>query len=251
MVEVLGDGLLTSSFLYADECILNMIQLMDSNIKAPFNIASNILLNKNELMSIIIKQSGKKLTIRNTTGYASTNNINTSIMFETYVRKIYVWVLSQVGILKRPIARHKARPIPRPIARPRPIEQQPLELFVLNTVCKICHTSLTININSNGYCRTCCGEKYDIEDNGADISTEIGTKNCIECFQSVSVNDIDVNGLCRICWDEKYRDTESDIDRDITECMAEIARLKSLSKRTQFVNDSKYTSSESLYTYIK
>jgi len=111
MVEVLGDGLLTSSFLYADECILNMIQLMDSNIKAPFNIASNTLLNKNELMSIIIKQSGKKLTIRNTTGYVSTNNIKPSIMFETYVRKIYVWVLSQVGILKRPIPRPRMRPI--------------------------------------------------------------------------------------------------------------------------------------------
>ena len=65
-VEVLGDGLQTRSFLLIDECVEGVIRLMESNFKGPVNIGSEEIISMNEFMKMIIKISGKKLTIKNT-----------------------------------------------------------------------------------------------------------------------------------------------------------------------------------------
>ena len=65
-VEVYGDGLQTRSFLFIDECIEGIIKLMKSDFKGPVNIGSEEMINMNNFMKMIIKISGKKLTIKNT-----------------------------------------------------------------------------------------------------------------------------------------------------------------------------------------
>jgi GDP-D-mannose 3',5'-epimerase len=65
-LEVWGDGLQTRSFLYIDECIEAVLRLMrqDSFI-GPVNIGSEKMVTINQLAQIIIKLSGKNITIKN------------------------------------------------------------------------------------------------------------------------------------------------------------------------------------------
>ena len=83
-VEVLGDGLQTRSFLLIDECVEGVIRLMESNFKGPVNIGSEEIISMNEFMKMIIKISGKKLTIKNTpfhgVGVRGRNSDNKLIM---------------------------------------------------------------------------------------------------------------------------------------------------------------------------
>ena len=65
-VEVFGDGFQTRSFLLVDECIEGILKLMDSDFKGPVNIGSEEMINMNDFMEMIIKISGKNLTIKNT-----------------------------------------------------------------------------------------------------------------------------------------------------------------------------------------
>jgi GDP-D-mannose 3', 5'-epimerase len=65
-VEVYGDGKQTRSFLLVDECIEGIMRLMKSDFKGPVNIGSEEMINMNDFMNMIIKISGKKLTIKNT-----------------------------------------------------------------------------------------------------------------------------------------------------------------------------------------
>lgn len=65
-VEVFGDGLQTRSFLLVDECIEGILRLMESNFKGPVNIGSEEMISMNDFMKMIIKLSGKNLTIKNT-----------------------------------------------------------------------------------------------------------------------------------------------------------------------------------------
>ena len=61
-----GDGLQTRSFLFVDECIEGILRLMESDFKGPVNIGSEEMINMNGFMNMIIKLSGKNLTIKNT-----------------------------------------------------------------------------------------------------------------------------------------------------------------------------------------
>jgi nucleoside-diphosphate-sugar epimerase len=65
-VEVFGDGKQTRSFLLVDACIEGIIRLMASDFKGPVNIGSEEMINMNDFMKMIIKISGKNLTIVNT-----------------------------------------------------------------------------------------------------------------------------------------------------------------------------------------
>jgi GDP-D-mannose 3',5'-epimerase len=59
-----GDGKQTRSFLYIDDCIEGVLKLMDSNYLKPVNIGSDRLVTIDELAQIIIKISGKNITIK-------------------------------------------------------------------------------------------------------------------------------------------------------------------------------------------
>jgi len=81
-IEVWGTGEQTRSFLYIDECIEGIRRLMESEYQEPVNIGSDELISINNLAEMIIKISGKNLTIKNIegqTGVMGRNSDNTLI----------------------------------------------------------------------------------------------------------------------------------------------------------------------------
>ncbi len=65
-IEVWGDGLQTRSFLYIDECVQGIFELMNSKeFNGPVNIGSDEMVSINKLAEIAISLSGKSLTIKN------------------------------------------------------------------------------------------------------------------------------------------------------------------------------------------
>jgi nucleoside-diphosphate-sugar epimerase len=67
-IEVWGDGLQTRSFLYIDECLEGVTRLTRSSFSGPVNIGSEEMVTINQLASMIIRISGKKLKIVNVPG---------------------------------------------------------------------------------------------------------------------------------------------------------------------------------------
>jgi len=59
-----GDGRQTRSFLYIDDCVEGVLKLMESNYLKPVNIGSDRLVTIDELAQIVIKISGKNVTIK-------------------------------------------------------------------------------------------------------------------------------------------------------------------------------------------
>jgi nucleoside-diphosphate-sugar epimerase len=59
-----GDGKQTRSFLYIDDCVEGVLKLMESNYLKPVNIGSDRLVTIDQLAQIVIKISGKNITIR-------------------------------------------------------------------------------------------------------------------------------------------------------------------------------------------
>jgi len=110
-VEVFGDGKQTRSFLLVDECIEGILRLMESDFKGPVNIGSDEMISMNDFMKMIIKISGKKLTIKNTDfhgvgvrGRNSDNNLikeklgwEPNFSLEKGIKITYDWIHSQVN----------------------------------------------------------------------------------------------------------------------------------------------------------
>lgn len=67
-IEMWGDGRQTRSFLYIDECLEGIRRLMDSDFIGPVNIGSEEMVTINELVQMIIKIAGKKLSIKHIDG---------------------------------------------------------------------------------------------------------------------------------------------------------------------------------------
>jgi nucleoside-diphosphate-sugar epimerase len=59
-----GDGKQTRSFLYIDDCIEGVLKLIESKYQKPVNIGSDRLVTIDELARIVIKISGKDITIK-------------------------------------------------------------------------------------------------------------------------------------------------------------------------------------------
>jgi nucleoside-diphosphate-sugar epimerase len=110
IVEVFGDGKQTRSFLLVDACVEGIIRLMDSEFKGPVNIGSEEMINMNDFMELIIKLSGKNLTIKNTAfhgvgvrGRNSHNNLYREVVgwevsqpLRTGIEKLYNWIEKKV-----------------------------------------------------------------------------------------------------------------------------------------------------------
>jgi nucleoside-diphosphate-sugar epimerase len=62
-ITIWGDGKQTRSFCYIDDCIRGIEMLMESGYAKPLNIGSDRLVTIDELADMIIKISGKHLTI--------------------------------------------------------------------------------------------------------------------------------------------------------------------------------------------
>lgn len=108
-IDVWGDGLQTRSFLYIDECIEGTTRLMRSSFTGPVNIGSDEMISINDLASMIIKISKKKVEVNNIPGpegVRGRNSDNTLIQeklswspsqgLKIGVEKTYEWISAQV-----------------------------------------------------------------------------------------------------------------------------------------------------------
>jgi len=61
-IEVWGDGLQTRSYCYIDDCVEGIYRLMQSDFNDPINLGQDRLVTINELVDIVAKISGKKIS---------------------------------------------------------------------------------------------------------------------------------------------------------------------------------------------
>ena len=58
----------TRSFLYIDECLEGVVRLMRSSFTGPLNIGSEEMVTINQLAEMVIRISGKPLSVKNVPG---------------------------------------------------------------------------------------------------------------------------------------------------------------------------------------
>jgi len=68
VIEVWGDGQQTRSFLYVEECVKAVLNLMESGFTGPVNIGSEEMVTINQLAQMAIDISGKNISIHNIYG---------------------------------------------------------------------------------------------------------------------------------------------------------------------------------------
>jgi GDP-D-mannose 3',5'-epimerase len=113
-IKIIGDGRQTRSFLYIDDCIIGIRQLMKSNHTGPFNIGSEEMISINDFAKMIIQVSGKTINIRHITGPTgvrgrnSDNNLvkdklnwGPQIRLYSGIERLYNWIDEQVHITKQ------------------------------------------------------------------------------------------------------------------------------------------------------
>ena len=109
-IDIWGDGTQTRSFLYIDECLDATLKLVDSNFTGPVNIGSEEMVSINQLAEMVIRLSGKQLTINHISGPTgvkgrnSDNNLirkeldwDYSLPLEVGITKLYKWILTQLN----------------------------------------------------------------------------------------------------------------------------------------------------------
>lgn len=112
-IELWGDGTQTRSFLYIDDCIDGILQLMNSDCTEVLNIGSEEMVTINELAQMAIEISKKELAIRHIDGPIGVNGRNSentlvksSIGWEPKVslqlglEKTFSWISRQVADLE-------------------------------------------------------------------------------------------------------------------------------------------------------
>jgi GDP-D-mannose 3', 5'-epimerase len=67
-IEIWGDGKQTRSFLYIDECVEGIRRLVNSDFIGPVNIGSEEMISINDFAGLVMRISGKKLSIKNIDG---------------------------------------------------------------------------------------------------------------------------------------------------------------------------------------
>jgi nucleoside-diphosphate-sugar epimerase len=63
-IEVWGDGEQTRSFMYVDDCVEGLIRIMASEYREPLNLGTDELVTINELVDIVGRIAGKRITKR-------------------------------------------------------------------------------------------------------------------------------------------------------------------------------------------
>jgi len=110
-IEIFGDGLQTRSFLWVDEALTGVFKLLDSDYHQPINIGSDESISINDLAKMVIKFSGKNITIKNVpsdvVGVRGRNSDNTLIektlgwkptqKLEIGMKKLYDWIDTEVN----------------------------------------------------------------------------------------------------------------------------------------------------------
>ena len=108
-IDIWGDGEQTRSFLYIDDCIDATRALMQSKKTGPYNIGSEEMVTINQLAKLIIKISGKKLSINHidgplgVRGRSSHNRLieadlgwKPSVTLEMGITALYFWITTKI-----------------------------------------------------------------------------------------------------------------------------------------------------------
>ncbi len=110
-IEIWGNGNQTRSFLYIDDCLDGIQKLMDSNFTEAINIGSEEKISLNDFAKLIIKISGKTISIKNIEGPVGVNGRSSNndlakekikwepkVSLEHGIEKTYHWINEQVNI---------------------------------------------------------------------------------------------------------------------------------------------------------
>ena len=109
-IEIWGSGNQTRSFLYIDDCLDGIRNLMKSDFAEPVNIGSEEKISLNDFAKLIIKISGKDIQIRNVDGPVGVNGRSShndlvknaiswepKLTLEEGINKTYHWINSQIN----------------------------------------------------------------------------------------------------------------------------------------------------------
>ena len=91
-IEIWGDGKQTRSFLYIDECIDGVRNLMNSEFKGPINIGSDEMVYINKLAEMVMEIAGKKLSMKHIFGPQGVRGRNSD---NTLIKEKLGWAPSQ------------------------------------------------------------------------------------------------------------------------------------------------------------
>ena len=109
-IEVWGDGNQTRSYCYIDDCVEGIYRLMQSDYHEPLNLGTDKMVTINQLVDIVAKISGKKISKRydltKPQGVRGRNSDNTrlrqvlkwepAITLEDGLKKTYLWISGQL-----------------------------------------------------------------------------------------------------------------------------------------------------------
>jgi nucleoside-diphosphate-sugar epimerase len=88
-IEVWGDGEQTRSFMYVDDCVEGLIRIMASEYTEPLNLGTDELVTINELVNLVAKIAGKRITKRhNLSGPQGVRGRNSN---NTRLREVLGW----------------------------------------------------------------------------------------------------------------------------------------------------------------
>jgi GDP-D-mannose 3', 5'-epimerase len=110
-IVIWGDGLQTRSFMYIDDCIKGILDIMYSGIEEPINLGSSEMVSINQLVDIVEDIAGYKLhrkyDLEAPKGVRGRNSENTlikrylgwepSISLKTGMKKTYNWINGQLA----------------------------------------------------------------------------------------------------------------------------------------------------------
>jgi GDP-D-mannose 3',5'-epimerase len=110
VIEVWGDGEQTRSFMYVDDCVEGLIRLMASSCREPLNLGTDRLISVNDLVDLVCRISGKRLTKRHDLskpqGVRGRNSDNSmlrrtlgwepSISLEAGLAVTYAWIKNEL-----------------------------------------------------------------------------------------------------------------------------------------------------------
>ena len=116
-IEVWGDGDQTRSFMYVDDCVEGLIRIMASDHHGPLNLGTDELVTINQLVDLVARIAGKRITKRHNLGgpqgVRGRNSDNTrlhdvlgwepSIRLERGLTMTYGWVAAQI-LSKAPVS---------------------------------------------------------------------------------------------------------------------------------------------------
>jgi len=110
-IEVWGDGNQTRSYCYIDDCVEGILRLMRSDFHDPLNMGQDRMITVNELVEIVAKIAGKKISKRHDLtkpqGVRGRNSDNTllrkvlnfepKVSLEEGLEKTYHWIEEQIN----------------------------------------------------------------------------------------------------------------------------------------------------------